>query len=109
MAVDIHPHALTTVGTTARHVGETMLGNVATDLGAGQDDAAGARIHELATKGSLDLTLSSWILAGKSLAGNVTTTGDKFVTTANTYVSHDGKGYDEFAHVPVHRGGARPF
>lgn len=108
MAVDIHPRALTKVGTTARHVGETMLNQVATELGDGQDDAAGARIQELATKGSLDLTLSSWILAGNSLAGNVTTTGDKFVTTSNTFVMHDGKGYDEFAHVPVHRGGARP-
>lgn len=30
------------------------------------------------------------------------------LTTSNTFVTHDGKGYDEFAHVPVHRGGARP-
>lgn len=108
MAVDIHPHALTTVGTTARHVGETMLNQVSVELKDGEADTGAARIKELATKGSLDLTLSSWILVGDSLAEDVTTTGDKFVATSNTFVTHDGKGYDEFAHVPFHRGGARP-
>lgn len=108
MTVEIHPRALTAVGNAARHVGETMISQVATELGDGQQDASSARIQELATKGSLDLTLSSWITAGRSLAGNVTSTGDKFITTSNVYVAHDNAGYDEFKHLPVHRGGARP-
>lgn len=100
MSATIEPSAVRSVGGKARHIGDTTVHFAAKSLTTGEQDEGGAHLNGFVTKTGLDSVFSWWQPAASGLSDNVSSTGDKLVSTANIYESTDNANVDQFRFIP---------
>lgn len=101
MAVTVRPELLASAGRSAREVADGPLVTAPTSISGAEDTVGAARLGGLESNAPLGSLLAGWTTAARGIQAKTRSTGDKLVTTANTYSATDTVDAELFAQVPV--------
>lgn len=100
MSASIEPAAVRSVGGKAQHIGDTTVSFAAKSLTTAERDEGGAHLQGFTSKTGLNSVFTWWQPASSGLSTNVSSTGDKLISTANIYESTDNANVDQFRFIP---------
>ena len=101
MGASIDPSGVQAAGKAAHGVADTVDKGVG-NLRSAEDESGHAHLTGFLAKGALDTFFDTWVSAEAGLSLNLTTTGDKLTSSANTYVRTDDATVDPFKQVTYH-------
>lgn len=98
MGASIDPNGVRTAGRAAHGVAGTVDEGVK-NLRVAEREAGHCHLKGFRSKAALDTFFDTWVSTEAGLSLNLNTTGDKLISSANTYVRTDDATVDPFKQV----------